>query len=154
MKIIIVGAGEVGFHIAQKLSEENQNVVIIDKDPQKIKRITENLDVQALQGGGTSPQMLRDAGIREADMLVAATDSDEVNLISCLMAKNLNPYMLKIARIRNPEYLEEKELFGQDLLGIDRVISPESEMVNTMLSVMEIPGASENGWGPEYAPPA
>ena len=87
MKIIIVGAGEVGFHIAQKLSEENQNVVIIDKDPQKIKRITENLDVQALQGGGTSPQMLRDAGIREADMLVAATDSDEVNLISCLMAR-------------------------------------------------------------------
>ncbi len=143
MKIIIVGAGEVGFHIAQKLSEENQNVVIIDKDPQKIKRITENLDVQALQGGGTSPQMLRDAGIREADMLVAATDSDEVNLIACLMAKNLNPYMLKIARIRNPEYLEEKELFGQDLLGIDRVISPESEMVNTILSVMEIPGASE-----------
>jgi trk system potassium uptake protein TrkA len=143
VKIIIVGAGEVGFHIARKLSEENQNVVLIDKDSQKIKRITENLDIQALLGGGTSPQVLREAGIREADMLVAATDSDEVNLISCLMAKNLNPYMLKVARIRNPEYLEEKELFGQDLLGIDRVINPESEMVDTILSVMEAPGASE-----------
>jgi len=143
MKIIIVGAGEVGFHIAQRLSEENQNVVLIDKDPQKIKRITEKLDVQALLGGGTSPQVLREAGIREADMLVAAADSDEVNLISCLMAKNLNPYMLKVARIRSPEYLEEKELFGQDLLGIDRVINPESEMVDAILRVMEVPGASE-----------
>ncbi len=143
MKIIIVGAGEVGFHIARRLSQENQNVILIDKDPQKIIHITENLDVQAIQGGGTSPQALRDAGITDADMLVAATDSDEVNLISCLLAKNLNPYMLKIARIRNPEYLQEKELFGQDLLGIDRVINPELEMVNAIMSVMEIPGASE-----------
>lgn len=143
MKIIIVGAGEVGFHIAKRLSEENQNVVLIDKDTQKIKRITENLDIQAILGGGTSPQVLRNAGIREADMLVAATDSDEVNLISCLMGTNLSPYMLKIARIRNPEYLEEKELLGQDLLGIDRVIHPESEMVDNILSLMEVPGASE-----------
>ena len=143
MKIIIVGAGEVGFHIAQRLSAENQNVVLIDKDGAKIKRITESLDIQALLGGGTSPQLLKDAGIKEADMLVAATDSDEVNLICCLMAKHLNPHMLKIARIRNPEYLEQKELFEQDLLGIDRVINPESEMVDTMLSVMEVPGASE-----------
>ncbi len=143
MKIIIVGAGEVGFHIAQKLSEENQNVVLIDKDPQKIKRITEDLDVQAILGGGTSPQVLREAGVKEADMLIAATDSDEVNLISCLLGKNLNPYMLKMARVRNPEYLDEKELFGQDLLGIDHVINPESVMVETILRVMEVPGASE-----------
>ncbi len=143
MKIIIVGAGEVGFHISQKLSEENHNVVLIDKDAKKIKRITESLDIQALLGGGTGPQVLKDAGIKEADMLVAATDSDEVNLICCLMARNLSPHMLKIARIRNPEYLEQKELFGQDILGIDRVINPESEMVDTILSVMEVPGASE-----------
>ena len=62
MKIIIVGAGEVGFHIAQRLSEENQNVILIEKDAQKIKRITENLDVQALHGSGTSPRVLKDAG--------------------------------------------------------------------------------------------
>ena len=143
MKIIIVGAGEVGFHIARKLSEENQDVVLIDKDPQQIKKINENLDVQAFLGSGTSPILLKDAGIKEADMLVAATDSDEVNLISCLLARNLNHVMLKVARVRNQEYLEEKELFGRDLLGIDLTINPESIMVETIMRLMEVPGASE-----------
>ncbi len=143
MKIIIVGAGEVGFHIAQKLSEEGQDVVLIDKDPNMIKRIGENLDVQAFLGSGTSPQMLKDSGIREADMLVAATDSDEVNLISCLLARNLNKYILKVARVRNKEYLEERDLFGEDLLGIDHIINPESVMVETIQNLMEVPGVSD-----------
>lgn len=143
MKIIIIGAGEVGFHIAQKLSEENQDVVLIDRDPQKIKVVTENLDAQTLLGSGTSPQLLRDSGIQEADMLVAATDSDEVNLIACLLGQNLNQYILKVARVRNKEYLEERELFGHDLLGIDRIINPQSEMVDSILRLMDVPGASE-----------
>ncbi len=143
VKIIIVGAGEVGFHIAQRLSEENQDVVLIDKDHKQIKRISENLDVQALLGSGTSPRVLRESGIKEADMLVAATDSDEVNLISCMLARNLNQYMLKVARIRNTEYLEEKEFLTQELLGIDHVINPHSVMVKAILSLMEVPGASE-----------
>jgi trk system potassium uptake protein TrkA len=143
MKIIIVGAGEVGYHIAEKLSEENQDVFVIDKDPEKIRRITEILDVQALQGSGTSPEMLKTSGIKEADMLVAATDSDEVNLIACLLARNLNPYILKVARVRNPEYLKEKDLFSQDLLGVDRIINPESVMVETIRNLMMVPGASD-----------
>ena len=143
MKIIIVGAGEVGYHIAQKLSEENQDVFLIDKDPEKIRRITENLDVQALLGSGTSPEMLKTAGIKEADMLVAATDSDEVNLIACLLARNLNPYVLKVARVRSREYIKEKELFSQDLLGVDQIINPESVMVETIRNLMMVPGASD-----------
>jgi trk system potassium uptake protein TrkA len=143
MKIIIVGAGEVGYQIAQRLSEENQDVFLIDKDPEKIRRITENLDVQALLGSGTSPEMLKTSGIKEADMLVAATDSDEVNLIACLLARNLNPYILKVARVRNHEYLKEKELFSQDLLGVDRIINPESAMVETIRNLMMVPGASD-----------
>jgi len=143
VKIIIVGAGEVGYHIAQKLSEENQDVFLIDKDPEKIRRITENLDVQALLGSGTSPEMLRTSGIKEADMLVAATDSDEVNLIACLLARNLNPYILKVARVRSREYLKEKELFSQDLLGVDQIINPESVMVETIRNLMMVPGASD-----------
>jgi trk system potassium uptake protein TrkA len=143
LKIIIVGAGEVGFHIAQRLSEEGQDVVLIDKDPAQIKRITENLDVQAFLGSGTSPSLLKDSGIEAADMLVAATDSDEVNLIACLLARNLNQYMLKVARVRNQEFLEEKELFNQQFLDIDHIINPQSVMVKTILSLMEVPGASE-----------
>ncbi|MFP4087875.1 MAG: Trk system potassium transporter TrkA [Desulfobacteraceae bacterium] len=143
MKTIIVGAGEVGFHIAQKLSEENQDVVLIDMDPQQIKRVAEHLDIQAFLGSGTSPRILRDAGIPDADMLVAATDSDEINLIACLLAKNLNPYLIKVARVRNQEYLQESQLFWPDMLGIDHIINPLSEMVNRIRSLMEVPGASE-----------
>lgn len=143
MKIIIVGAGEVGFHIARRLSEENQDVVLIDKDYEQIKRINENLDVHAILGSGTSPRVLRESVIEHADMLVAATDSDEVNLISCMLARNFNPYMLKVARIRNPEYMEEEGLLTHDLLGIDHIINPRSVMVRTILNLMEVPGASE-----------
>lgn len=143
MKIIIVGAGEVGFNIAQRLSEETQDVVLIDKDPQKIKTVTENLDVQALLGSGTSPKLLRDAGIEGADMIVAATDIDEVNLISCLLAHGLNKYIIRVARVKNNEFLVERKLFDQESSEIDHIINPQSVMVESILSLMEVPGASE-----------
>jgi len=143
MKIIIVGAGEVGYHIAEKLSGEDQDVIVIDKDPEKTRRIAESLDVQAILGSGTSPEMLKTSGIKNAEMLVAATDSDEVNLISCLLAKNLNPYIVKIARVRNSEYLDEENLFSQDLLGIHRIINPDSVMVENIRNLMIVPGASD-----------
>ncbi len=143
MKIIIVGAGEVGFHLAQKLSEENKNVVVVENDPKNLKRIDEELDVQTFSGSGTSPRLLREAGLLEADLLVAATDSDEVNLISCLIAKSLNPYIVKIARVRNLEYLQEKSLFGKDMLGVDHVINPEALVVDSILKLLEVPEASE-----------
>ncbi|MCX7816096.1 MAG: Trk system potassium transporter TrkA [Syntrophales bacterium] len=143
MRIIIIGAGEVGYHIAKKLSEEEHDVVIIDKDPAKIRRVSENLDVQALLGSGTSPRMLREAGIREAELLVAATDSDEANLIACLLARNLNKHVIKVARVRNQEFLEESYLFGKDVLGIDLVINTRRMVVDTVLKLLEVPGASE-----------
>ncbi|MFO7784697.1 MAG: Trk system potassium transporter TrkA [Thermodesulfobacteriota bacterium] len=143
MKVIIVGGGEVGFHIAQRLSNESQDVVLIDKDPEKAARINEELDIQALVGSGTSPGMLERSGIMDADMLVAATDSDEANLIACMLARHLNPYLLKVARLRNPEYLEMKALLSQETLGIDHIINPESVMVETIQSLMQVPGASD-----------
>ena len=132
-----------GYHIAKKLSDEKKDVVLIDKDPAKIRRISENLDVQAFLGSGTSPRMLRMAGIQEAELLTAATDSDEVNLIACLLARSLNRHAVKIARVRNQEYLQEKALFSQDLLGVDLIINTQTMMVDTILGLMEIPGASE-----------
>lgn len=143
MKIIIVGAGEVGFYCAQRLSKENQDVILIDKDPEKITRITDHLDVQAILGSGTSPEILKMAGIREADLMVAATDNDEANLIACLLARNLNHYILKAARVKNPEYIEEKELFSPDLLGVDQIINPESIMVEKIRNIIRVPGASD-----------
>ena len=143
MRVIIIGAGEVGYHIAKKLSDEKKDVVLIDTDPGKIRRIGEHLDVQALLGSGTSPQMLRTAGIQEAKLLVAATDSDEVNLIACLLARSLNRYAVKIARVRNQEYLQEQSLFSQDVLGVDLIINTQNMMVKTILDLIEIPGASE-----------
>ena len=143
MKVIIVGAGEVGFHIAQRLSEENHDVVLIDQNPEQIRRVTDNLDVQAFLGSGTNPQILKDTGIEDADMLLAATNSDEVNLISCLIAKILNPYLIKLARLRNDYVREIPLLLDKDHLGIDHVINPQVEMVRSIQRLMEIPGASE-----------
>lgn len=143
MKIIIVGAGEVGFQIAQKLSEEMQDVIVIEQDQEHIKRINDNLDVQAVLGSGTSPEILKTSGIKEAELLVAATDSDEVNLVACLLARTFNQYILKIARIRNPEYIAEKELFSEDLLAVDQIINPESVMVETIMNLMMVPEASD-----------
>ena len=143
MKIIIIGAGEVGFNIAQRLSEENHDVVVIEKDPNKIRHIQNVIDVQAILGSGTNASTLGEAGIKESDIIVAATDSDEVNLIACFYAQYLTDYITKIARVRNPDYMEHREIFNQDFLNIDLLINPESEMVASMLRLTEVPVASE-----------
>jgi trk system potassium uptake protein TrkA len=83
LKVIIIGAGEVGFHIARRLSTESKEVVVIDKDANALKRITEYLDVQTVAGSGSDPAILDAAGVAEADVLLAVTDSDEINIIAC-----------------------------------------------------------------------
>ena len=143
MKIIIIGAGEVGFNIARRLSEENHDVVVIEKDPNKISHIQNVIDVQAVLGSGTNPSILNEAGIKESDIIVAATDSDEANLIACFFAQHLTDYITKIARVRNPDYMKHREIFNQDFFNIDLIINPQSEMVASMLKLMEVPGASE-----------
>jgi len=143
MKIIIVGAGEVGFNIARRLSEENHDVVVIDKDQNKINHLQTVIDVQAIVGSGTSPSLLQEAGIKESDIIVAATDSDEANLIACFYAQHLTDYITKIARVRNPDYMEQSHVFKTDALNIDLIINPQSEMVGSMLKLMEVPEASE-----------
>lgn len=143
MKIIIIGAGDVGFNIAQRLSEENHDVVVIEKDPVKIRSIQNALDVQALEGSGTNPSMLLEAGIKESDIIVAATDNDEANLIVCFYAQYLTDFITKIARVKNPDYMKHTEIFKQDFLNIDLIINSQSEMVASMLKLTEVPIASE-----------
>lgn len=143
MNITIVGAGEVGYHIASTLSRENNDVVLIDKSADKIKYVFENLDVKTIHGSGSSPTILKEAGIESGDMLIAVADSDEINMMACLFANMLSPHTIKIARIRNPEFLENPRIFGPDFLNIHLIINPEVEVVKTILRLMEVPGASD-----------
>lgn len=141
MKVIIVGAGEVGYHIASKLSRENKDVVLIDRDAGKLRRVNDTLDVQTLQGSGASPALLREAGIESAEMIVAVTDSDETNLVACLMSRVLSPGTTRIARIRNQEFFEVEAIKSGEVLGLSLVINPEVEVVKMIVRLLEVPGA-------------
>ncbi|MBT6337992.1 MAG: Trk system potassium transporter TrkA [Desulfobacula sp.] len=145
MKIIIVGAGEVGYNIASRLASENKQVIVIDKDPDAIRRLSEGLDVQAISASGSSPKVLIDAGINEADILLAVTDSDETNLVTCLMADLLSPTTKKLARIRHSDFDSYYERFKKENPHIDTIINPEIEVVNTIRKLMLVPGAVDVG---------
>lgn len=141
MKVIIVGAGEVGYHIASKLSSENKDVVLIDKDEERLRQVGESLDVQILIGSGSNPALLQEAGIKSADMIVAVTDSDESNLVACLMSRILSPGTTRIARIRNQDFFMMEEMRKEEILGLSLVINPEVEVVKTIRNLLEVPGA-------------
>lgn len=126
MRVLIVGAGAVGYHLAERLSQENQDVVLIEVDPERAEYASEQLDIMTVVGNGASIPMLENAGIRDARILLAVTSADEVNLISCLAAKRLGvPYT--IARISNPEYYLRGSVLSREQLGIDLMINPERE---------------------------
>lgn len=141
MKIIIVGAGEVGFHIAGRLAKENKDVVVIDKNPAALRRVSESLDVQVLEGSGASPVVLEEAGLKNAEILLAVTDSDETNLVSCLFADMLSPATKTLIRIRNPDYTGFTENLTSAPPHIDTFINPEMELVRTVQRFLEVPGA-------------
>jgi len=145
LKIIIVGAGEVGFHIASRLSHENKDVVVIDSNPTAIARVSDNIDVEAVVGSGSSPVVLKEAGIREAEIMLAVTDSDEINLVACLMADTISPATKKLARIRQKDYDAYHQVFYDQPPHIDTIINPEIEVVRTIERFMGVPGAVDVG---------
>jgi len=145
LKIIIVGAGQVGFHIATRLAYENKDVVVIDTDPEAISRVSEKIDVNVIVGSGSSPLILEEAGIKEAEILLAVTDSDETNLVACLMADTISPTTKKLARIRKRDYDDYHQLFHDASPHIDTVINPEIEVVKTIERFMSVPGAVDVG---------
>jgi trk system potassium uptake protein TrkA len=145
LKIVIVGAGEVGFHIASRLAMENKEVVVIDYDPEALKRLSESIDVQTVSGSGSSPAILEEAGIREAEIILAVTDSDEVNLVACLMADTLSPTTKKLARLRGADFDRYHDTFKVNAPHIDTVINPDIEVVRTIERLMSVPGAVDVG---------
>ncbi len=143
MKVIVIGAGEVGRSIADILSKEGNDLIIIDKDEARLKAVTEILDVQTIHGSGSSPRILKKAKLDQAEMVIAVTDSDETNIVACLLASTQSKVPFKIARIRMPDLDQDAVIFDKNHLNIDLCINPEREAVNKAISIMEYSGASE-----------
>ncbi|MBN2283616.1 MAG: Trk system potassium transporter TrkA [Deltaproteobacteria bacterium] len=143
MRVVVIGAGEVGYNIADILSKEGNDLIIIDKNEERLKYVAENLDVQTIVGSGSSPQILKKARLEQSEMVVAVTDSDETNIVACLLASTQSNVPLKIARIRNPDLNSNSALFDKSHLNIDLRINPEREAVLNAMNLMEYPGASE-----------
>ena len=143
MKVIICGAGQVGFNIARHLASEQHDVTVIDSSPELIAKIQGSLDVQALVGYASHPDMLERAGANDADIIIAVTLFDEVNMVACQVAHSLFDVPTKIARVRAQSYLRPmwQDLFSRDNMPIDVIISPEIEVALAVLRRLEVPGA-------------
>lgn len=143
MKVVICGAGQVGSSIAAYLSEEGNNVTLIDQSAELIADINDHLDVTGIVGHASHPQTLEQAGAGDAEMLIAATYSDEVNMLSCQVAHSLFNVPKKIARVREQSYLDPvwSNMFSRDQLPIDVVISPELEVAKAIANRIRVPGA-------------
>ena len=144
MKIIILGAGRVGFTVANNLSHENFDITLIDTDSAVIEKTRERLDIAAICGNATHPDVLESAGAKHADLVIAVTDSDVTNMMACHILHHLFNVPQKVARVRNPAFLDVKEqLFQPDILPIDTIINPEEEIVNFIKKLILHPGAQQ-----------
>ena len=143
MKVIICGAGQVGWQIARHLSGEKNDVMVVDNNPDLVRRAIETLDVQGVAGFASYPDVLESAGAQDADMIIAATHSDEVNMVTCQVAHSIFDIPRKIARLRAQSYLTAiySDLYRRDHLPIDVVISPEREVAETALRRLAAPAA-------------
>jgi len=141
MKIIILGAGQVGSTVAATLASESNDITIVDVESQRIRALQDRLDVQVVLGHGSHPEVLRRAGAEDADLILAVTNSDETNMIACQIAYTLFHTPTKIARVRAKEYLSYPQLFAQEALPIDVLISPEQVVTEYIQRLIEFPGA-------------
>jgi trk system potassium uptake protein len=140
MRTVIIGAGEVGLNTARMLSHEGHDVVLVDLDETLVERATEQLDALVVHGNGASPKLLAEAGINKSDLLIAASSSDEVNIIACLAAKSQG-VPRTVARIHNPDYYDTRDPFAQEMLGIDFVIHTEQMAAEEIKDALLVPGA-------------
>lgn len=143
MRVIICGAGQVGWQIARHLSGERNDVTVVDNNAELVRRITDTLDVQGIAGHASYPDILERAGARDADMIIAATYSDEVNMVTCQVAHSIFSIPRKIARLRAQSYLTAiySDLYRRDHMPIDVVISPEREVAEAALRRLSAPAA-------------
>lgn len=145
MNIVILGAGQVGSSLAELLANENNDVTVVDLDRANLQRLQDRLDIRTVSGHASHPDVLEQAGLEEADMLIAATQNDETNILACHIAHLVYKTNTKIARVRSRSYLDHPELFSRDYntdtLPIDVLISPETLVTNYILQLIEYPGS-------------
>lgn len=141
MKIIILGAGTVGSTLAAHLTNEANDITLVDMQPRILQNLQDRLDIRTVAGHASHPDVLRQAGADDADMLIAVTDNDETNMVACQVAYTLFHTPTKIARVRAAEYLQHPELFTQEALPIDVFISPEQLLTDSIQRLIETPGA-------------
>ncbi len=143
MRILIVGAGQVGYNIAARLVEENHDVIMIERDEEVLKKATDNLDIKGIRGHGARPKVLDQAGIGDVDMLLAVTNSDEVNMVACINASILGkPGIIKVARVRDESYLDPR-LSQDKRLPIDLAINPERVTADKILYLLRFPSVND-----------
>lgn len=142
MYIVILGAGEVGSSIATNLVSENNDITIVDINPHKLEKLQSRLDIQTVCGGASYPDILQNAGIQDADMLIAVTNSDEINMIACQIAHSLFKTPLKVARIRSSHYTSP-QLFSNNHIPVDVRINPEYLVTQRLIRLIDFPGAED-----------
>lgn len=140
MRIIILGAGQVGGSVAEALVSEDNDITIVDQDRERLGQLADRLDVRTLTGNAAYPSVLRDAGIEDADMLVAVTQSDQTNLVACKIARNLFHVPTRIARLRSPEFLDD-ELMSDENFAVDYAICPEQDITEYIVKLVQFPEA-------------
>lgn len=141
MKIIILGAGQVGGTLAEHLANEENDITVIDTDAKRLQELSTKLDIRTVTGAGSYPGVLRQAGCEDADMLIAVTSADEINMIACQVAHTLFRTPTKIARVRSTGYLTNQDLFAHEAIPIDVLISPEQVVTDHVRRLIEYPGA-------------
>ena len=142
MRIVIIGAGNAGRQLAQRLCDEKHSVVMVDVNPQALAQAEAGLDVLTICGQGTHPSVLEEAQVDKSDLLIAVTDNDEVNILACVFA-NAAGVKGKIARVTNPDFLSETPYYDLNAMGIDLVINQKQECAREVYNMLKIPGALE-----------
>ena len=139
MNVIIVGCGKVGYTLAETLSNEGHDITVVDNNPQKLEGLANSIDVQCVQGNGASYRVLKEAGVGQCDLVIAATSGDEINMLCCLIARKAG-HCRTIARVRGPDYYEDLN-FIQDDLGLSMAINPEFSAATACYHLIRTPGA-------------
>ena len=141
MKIVILGAGQVGSSVAESLVSEQSDITVVDLDPQRLRALEDRLDLRTVMGSAAHPSVLKQAGIEDADLLIAVTQSDDTNLVACRLASKLFNVPRRIARLRSTDYLSNEKVIGEDGFDIDLAICPEQVLTDYIVNLVEFPEA-------------